>query len=100
MKTLFLGDVSPSRTSKEMFRNKEVERLFKDTVPMMMESEFTCVNLECALTEYPTPIKKMGPPLCAPIETAEILKGLNVKLCSLSNNHSFDYGIEGMKDTF
>ena len=100
MKTLFLGDVSPSRIGKEPFRNKEIETLFKDTIPMMMESEFTCVNLECALTERTTPIKKMGPPLCAPLETAEVLKKLNVSLCSLSNNHSFDYGVDGMKDTF
>ena len=89
MKTLFFGDTSPSKKSKESFRRKEVETLFTDVRDFMKDSEFTFVNLECALTECTDAIKKFGPALAAPKETAEILKGLGVDLCGLSNNHTF-----------
>lgn len=100
MKTLLIGDVSPSKTSKELFRNREVDRLFKDVKPLMQESEFTFVNLECAITEETKAIEKFGPPLSAPYETAGILKELGVTVCGLSNNHTFDLGVKGIKDTF
>ena len=99
MKTLFFGDTSPSRISKESFRNKEVDKLFTDVRDFMKDSDFTFVNLECALTECQDAIKKFGPALSAPVETAEILKGLGVDLCGLSNNHTFDLGVKGIKDT-
>ncbi len=100
MKTLFLGDLSPSSASKESFRRKETDILFNDVKEHMKKSEFTFVNLECALTEHNEPIKKFGPPLAAPKETAEVLVELGVDLCGLSNNHIFDLGIKGIEDTF
>ncbi|MBE6645427.1 MAG: CapA family protein [Ruminococcaceae bacterium] len=99
MKTLLLGDVCPSVVTADSFRKKDIDTLFSDVVPMMKESEFCFVNLECALTEADTKIKKFGPHLKAPSETAEILKELGVSVCGLSNNHIFDYGIDGAKDT-
>ena len=99
MKTLFFGDTSPSMKSKESFARKEVDKLFGDVKDFMRESEFTFVNLECAITNETEKIKKFGPGLSAPKETAEILKGLGVSVCGLSNNHVFDFGVKGMKDT-
>lgn len=100
MKTLFFGDMSPSKNSKELFRKKETDKLFTDVKDFMKDSEFTFVNLECAITECTEQIKKFGPALSAPVETAEILKSLGVDLCGLSNNHTFDLGIKGIEDTF
>jgi len=100
MKTLFFGDTSPSKTAKESFRKKEIDTLFTDVIGYMKDSDFTFVNLECALTEHTEAIKKFGPPLSAPKETAQILKELGVDLCGLSNNHTLDLGIPGIKDTF
>ena len=99
MKALLIGDVSPSRVSKESFRRKETDILFKDVKPLMQKSEFTFVNLECALTEATEAIQKFGPPLAAPAEVAEVLKELGVTVCGLSNNHTFDLGIRGIEDT-
>ena len=99
MKTLIFGDTSPSKSSKESFRRKETDILFTDVRDYMRDSDFTFVNLECALTECTDAIKKFGPALSAPKETAEILKELGVNLCGLSNNHTFDLGVKGIKDT-
>ena len=99
MKTLLLGDVCPSVITADLFKKKDVDTLFTDVVEIMEKSEFTFVNIECALTETDGKIKKFGPHLKAPAETAEVLKGLGVTVCGLSNNHIFDYGIDGAVDT-
>ena len=99
MKTLILGDVSPTKDTAELFRKKDINTLFNDVLPVMKDSEFTFVNLECALTESDGKIRKFGPHLKAPTETAEVLKEVGVTVCGLSNNHIFDYGVQGAKDT-
>lgn len=100
MKTLFLGDISPSFDSKELFRREEVDTLFTDVPSIMKGNDFVFGNLETAITESTEQIKKFGPPLSAPEQTVKILKELGVDLCGLSNNHTFDFGVKGIKDTF
>lgn len=99
MKALILGDVCPSKVTREDYAKKETEKLFGDFIDVMRSSEFTFVNLECAITESNEKIKKFGPHLKAPIETADVLKALNVTVCGLSNNHVFDFGTSGAVDT-
>ena len=99
MKTLLLGDVSPTAFTASFFRERDIDTLFGDAASIFRDRDFTFVNLECALTEAEKEIKKFGPPLKAPKETAEVLKTLGVDCCGLSNNHVFDFGIAGMKDT-
>ena len=99
MKTLLLGDTAPVYNTKELFRAKETEKLFTNVIPYMKDKDYCFVNLECALTETDGNIKKFGPNLAAPLETAEVLKELGVDLCGLSNNHTFDLGVPGIKDT-
>ena len=99
MKTLLLGDVCPTDMTKEYFAKQDVTTLFGDTVSLFQGKDFVFVNLECALTAHEGAIKKIGPSLKAPRETAEVLKTLGVDLCGLSNNHVFDYGVKGAKDT-
>ena len=102
MKTMFFGDVSPSFDSKELFRNEEVDILFGDVQGIMKNNDFVFVNLETAITDCDASnnIKKFGPCLSAPKQTVKILKELGVDLCGLSNNHTFDLGLQGVKDTF
>ena len=99
MKTLLLGDICPHTTSYDKFKNKEIDRIFGDVLPIFSGRDFIAVNLECALTESKAAIKKFGPALDAPIETAEVLKSVGVSLCGLSNNHVFDLGTKGIEDT-
>ena len=100
MKLLLLGDISPTATTADLFREKAVERLFGDTLSLFQNTDFHVCNLECAITESEQPIEKFGPPLKAPLETAEVLKTVGIDLCGLSNNHVFDFGKQGMRDTF
>ena len=57
------------------------------------------VNLECALTDEPSPIVKIGPAIGAPTATAKVMQAIGVNYCCLSNNHFFDHGIAGVKSS-
>lgn len=99
MKTLFLGDLSPTKYTNPLFAQKDVDTLFNDTVSLFEGNDVNFVNLECALTDSDKSIEKFGPPLKACGEVADVLKSIGVNLCGLSNNHIFDFGIKGIKDT-
>ena len=45
MKALILGDVCPSKVTRDSFKRKETEKLFGDFIDVMKSSEFTFVNL-------------------------------------------------------
>ena len=99
MKMLLLGDVSPTNVTAPLFKVGDTATLFTNTLPLFEGSDFRFVNLECALTDSDKTIAKFGPHLKAPKETASVLKQIGIDCCGLSNNHVFDYGKEGMRDT-
>ena len=99
MKTVLLGDMSPTIVTDPLFAVKDTEALFTDVVTLFQGNDVNFVNLECALTESERSIEKFGPPLKASLNTAATLKNIGVNCCGLSNNHIFDYGIQGARDT-
>ena len=98
MKTLFCGDICPTQVTSPLFKEKAVDVLFNDAVSLFEGNDYNIVNLECALTDSDCAISKIGPALKGPKQTADVLKQLNVHCCTLSNNHTFDFGIDGVKD--
>lgn len=99
MKALLLGDVSPTAVTNPLFEEQNVGALFTDVVTLFEGNDVNFVNLECALTESEKSIEKFGPPLKAHHHTADTLKSIGVNCCGLSNNHIFDFGIQGALDT-
>ena len=99
MKTLLLGDLSPTINSNHLFKEQNKEKLFYDTIDLFKGNDVNFVNLECALTDCDIPIKKFGPALKACDEVAKVLKDIGINYCGLSNNHVFDFGIKGIRDT-
>lgn len=99
MKLLILGDVCPVENSVPMFAAKETDALFGDVKALFDAADYSVINLECAITDSDNAIKKFGPNLKAPAATARVLQELGVDCCGLSNNHIFDFGIEGALDT-
>ena len=99
MKALLLGDVSPTVITNPLFDKKDVKTLFTDVVTLFEGNDINFVNLECAITESEKSIEKFGPALKASRNTVDVLKNIGVNCCGLSNNHIFDFGIQGVKDT-
>ncbi len=99
MKTLFVGDICPTKYTEEAFAAADMKTLFNDTLSIFKNRDFVFANLECAITESENRIKKFGPNLKAPRNTAKVLKNLGVSVTGLSNNHVFDFGKEGALDT-
>ena len=99
MKTLLVGDVSPTAVTNPLFAAGDVEALFSDVVSLFEGNDVNFVNLECALTDCDKEIEKFGPPLKACANVANVLKEVGVNYCGLSNNHVFDFGIQGARDT-
>lgn len=99
MKTLLLGDFSPTIITDPLFEKGEISELFNDTLSLFEGNDVNFVNLECALTTAQKDIKKFGPPLKATPKVAEVLKKIGVNYCGISNNHFFDFGIKGALDT-
>lgn len=100
MKILIGGDIVPKADEvKQLFIDGETRALFGDVCDLIKSADRTIINLECALTNSDNEIPKFGPCLKADPRTADTLKKLGVTDVALSNNHVFDFGIEGLKET-
>ena len=99
MKILIAADLVPTSQTAAYFANGNVKKLFGGVKDVADDCDRFIVNLECALTESENAIRKFGPNLKGPAKTADTMKALGVTDVALANNHVFDYGIEGLKDT-
>ena len=99
MRITICGDLSISETSAPAFEAGDVAAAFGRVTDVFAKSDRILVNLECALTDSEHKIIKKGPNLKGPKSVAATLKKAGVTDCMLSNNHIFDFGVEGLVDT-
>ena len=99
MKLIIGADLVPFQVSEPLFIAGDGEALFGDLYPIIKSGDRFIVNLECALTTSENAIKKCGPNIKADPACAEGLAKLGVTDVMLSNNHTFDFGIEGLRET-
>lgn len=72
----------------------------EDLINLFNVSDLNVINLEAPVTNYKTKILKTGPHLKSNKKsTNEVLEILKVNIATLANNHIFDYGEQGIKDT-
>ncbi len=100
MKIMIGGDICPTDITAPLFEKGDINTLFTDAASIFEGNDINFVNLECALGHGGNKIKKFGPNLLAPVETADVLKKLGVNLVGISNNHFFDYGKPAAKESF
>ena len=93
-----VGDICPANINS-IFKSENVSTLFGNTLSYIQNADRAICNLECAITDKDTPIAKIGPNLKTSPESAKVLKKAGFTDCSIANNHIFDYGIEGVRDT-
>ena len=99
MKMAIGGDLSITPSSRRQFEQADARAAFNDLLDIFQQCDRVLLNLECALTDSENAIRKFGPNLKGPKTTADTLVKAGVTDCALSNNHIFDFGIEGLQDT-
>lgn len=102
IKMLFTGDFCPIGPVEQIVLNGDLGRIvaiFEDVLPVAKQSDYLIVNLECPLTLSQSPIEKAGPNLRADSKTVVLMKNLGVDLAAMANNHIYDQGLRGLKDT-
>ena len=99
MKLAIGGDVSVTEYSSKHFEKMDAQAAFHDLLGIFQQCDRVLLNLECALTDSENAIPKFGPNLKGPKSTADTLAKAGVTDCALSNNHIFDFGVEGLEDT-
>ena len=99
MRFIFGADTVPTAVSEKYFINGDVEKLFGNVINYFKSADKFFINLECALTQSDTPIKKIGPALKGSPECVNGLVAMGVTEVCLANNHSYDYGERGLRDT-
>ena len=97
--TIF-GDVCPVKETMNNFLSGNPEKIVsKSIIDIIKNSDFVIGNLECVLTDSPTPIKKAGPVLYAPEVVATTFKKIGFNIFGISNNHIRDCGDKGLTST-
>ena len=99
MKLLIGADVVPTSATEQLFIDGDTKALFGDVCALAAQADRVIINLECALTDYDGKIKKFGPNIKGSPACVNALKNLGVTDVMLSNNHVFDFGIKGLRDT-
>lgn len=98
MKIAFLGDIAfvgrfDSQQNSHVYENLEEIAKYLNTF------DYVVANLESPITDIPVAGSYKAIHLKTSSVNVDLLKYLNVKIVNLSNNHIFDYGVAGYKDT-
>ena len=99
MKFLIGADIVPTEVTEQLFVEGNKEKLFGKINDLAAGMDRIIINLECALTDHDGAIKKFGPNLKATPAAINGIKAFGVTDVALSNNHVFDFGVKGLRDT-
>jgi len=94
------GDICPVKDTLRGFESGNPAGILGTNVlDLIQKSDVTVGNLECALTDCPTPIKKAGPILYASTKCAATIARAGFTALSIANNHCRDCGTAGLRST-
>ncbi len=100
MKLLVAGDTLPTKQNEKLFEAGMTEELFgEEVLNLFQEADFKLVNIEGVFTDVGHPIDKSGPSIKTSTKSIKGLLPLGLSAVSLANNHSLDYGVDGLKKT-
>ena len=98
---LALGDVNLGRTVGQEILKGNVDYPFEKFGDVLKRGEIIFANLECPVTDQngETQSLKSNVIFCAPPGAATTLRRAGVTVVSTANNHAFDYGFKGLRET-
>lgn len=98
---LISGDFCPRDRVANLIEVEKYSEVFGEVKPYTQDVDLAIVNLEAPIVESPTakPIEKCGPNLRCTSKAIDALKYAGFNMVTLANNHLYDFGEEGLKDT-
>ncbi len=99
----FIGDIMLARSYEDdggIIETQGVEAIFEPTLPLLgAAADVTIANLECPLTYTGTPHPTKSVVFKGSPENVDGLVHAGIDIVTLANNHSVDYGLEGLINT-
>ena len=92
------GDWAPIRALEPVVAG-DPEAVYGDLLPILRAADLRIVNCECALTAARRPVWKSGAVFKGLPAHAAGLASVPFDVACLANNHVFDYGLAGFKET-
>jgi len=92
------GDWAPIRALEPLVRETPAA-VYGDTLPVLRGADLRIVNCECALTAADRPVWKSGAVFKGRPAHAAGLTVVPFEVACLANNHVFDYGLRGFRET-
>ncbi|HWP81167.1 MAG TPA: CapA family protein [Bacteroidota bacterium] len=95
------GDVNLGRAVGQELLKGDLDYPFAQARPLVTSADIVFVNLESQLSEQggETQHPKYNLIFCGPPEGAKALRHFGVTVVSTANNHAFDYGLKGLRET-
>lgn len=101
LRVMFGGDAMLGRIVRAKIERFGPDYPLGALAPLLRQADLAIVNLECAITACTR--QWSGEPKAfyfgAPPAAIESLVGAGIKLVSLANNHTLDFGVQGLLDT-
>ena len=106
IKITFGGDVSPSRYLKEISKKYGHDVYYRDIKSIWEDSDISVINLKATALEdvsngenYLMAQKSSDIYLDVGVEDVQAIKDAKINLIGFANNHSMDYGVQGMEES-
>ena len=105
MKIIIAGDVMLDRHNRALGEKYGYDFLFQNIAPLFHSADVGIANLESAVTDYPSQtLLSNGETddsftFTSATNTPEALSNAGISLVSLANNHSYNFGADGLLQT-
>jgi len=96
---IFVGDVMTSRTVAQKMKKNGYDYPFSAMAGYLKSADMVFANLETPITSGPS-VSSGDVVFRSDPEVAGALARANIKIVSLANNHSMNFGVQGIADTF
>jgi poly-gamma-glutamate synthesis protein (capsule biosynthesis protein) len=97
-KIIIASDWAPIRALEPMM-SRHPEAVYGDMLPVLRAADLRIVNCECALTAARKPVWKSGAVFKGRPAHVSGLTSVPFEVACLANNHVFDYGLSGFRET-
>lgn len=94
-----VGDILPAARVLELMKINGYDYPFRESKALLEAADIAAGNLEAPITVRGTPAEDKQYVFRGTVEALEAVKGAGFDFLSLANNHTLDYGWQGLSDT-